>query len=64
MVVDLEEDDEDRLRRTMMTRTTTTRTTKTRVFLLSQVKQKILSKAKKTPAEQRAMLIPDRGVQF
>ena len=46
MVVDLEEYDEDRLRKTMMTRKTTTRTmTTTTIFLLSEAKQKMLSEA-------------------
>ena len=48
MVVELEEEDEDRLRRTKTTRTTTTKTmTTTRptttIYLLSEAKQKMLS---------------------
>ena len=63
MVVDLEEKDEVRLRRTMMIRTTTTTMTTT-FFLQSEAKQKMLSEAKQTPAEQLAFLSRASGVQF
>ena len=67
MVVDLEEEDEHRLRRTTTTSTTTTMrptTTPTTFFLLSEAKQKMLSEAKQTPAEQLALLSRASGVQF
>ena len=52
MVVDLEEDDEDRLRRTMMTKTTMTRTTTTTmttIFFAERSEAKDAERSKANP---------------
>ena len=64
MVVALEGEDEDRLRRTTTTRTTTTNMTRPTRPTTMPTSKKMLSEAKQTPAEQLALLSRASGVQF
>ena len=67
MVVDLEEDDEDNDDKDNNDEdddNNNDNDNDNNFFLLSEAKQKMLSKAKQTPAEQLALLSRASGVQF